>query len=105
MTQEKLSLAVQIAGVIVGIGVAVVAIWGERLRQLWSRPKLHLSLGEPIVNQVKDGRRGWYYLLKIGNRRPSCPAGNVRICLTTIHKKGLDGVWRERAFSGPTQVL
>jgi hypothetical protein len=90
---EKYSLWIGFGGVVVTFAAVVVAIWGERIRQHFTRPKLALSLDEPSLTSVTDGRQGWYYLLCVSNQRSSSPALNVRVLLTRIHKKGPDGCW------------
>lgn len=83
-----------------------VAIWGERIRQLWSGPKLTLELreAEGHLTTRNDKRKGRYYGLVVGNRRPSAPASNVRVLLVSITRRDADGNWRPVTFSAPLQV-
>jgi hypothetical protein len=101
---EKYSLWIGFGGVLATFAAVVVAIWGERIRQTWSSPKLTITLDEPSLTTTNDGRKGWYYLLCVKNERQSSPALNVRVLLTRVFKKGPDGSWQEQRFSGPTQV-
>ena len=101
---ETYSLIVSAIGVLVAIAVVITAIWGERLRQLWTKPKLKLALEKPSFNVTSGGPRGWYYILRVKNERPSSPAKNVLILLTRIYKRGPNGAWREQIFSGPVPV-
>lgn len=98
---EKYTLIISALGVIVTAFVVVVAIWGEKLRQIWANPKLKITLGEPTLNTTTSGVKGWYYLIRISNERPSSPAQNTRLILTKIFKIGPNGSWQERNFSGP----
>lgn len=82
----------------------LVALFGERLRQHWTRPKLVLHLEEPAFTSTNSGHQGWYYLLRVANERRSSPATNTRILLMTIQRKAPDGSWQPQRFSGPTQV-
>ena len=41
----------------------LIAIWGEKLRQIWTKPKLKIGLYEPSLTQTNDGTKGWYYIL------------------------------------------
>jgi hypothetical protein len=101
---EKYSLLVRAFGVAATFAAVIVAIWGERIRQIWNKPRLKVSLNEPAFNVTVSGIRGWYYLIRVANSKPSTPAKNVRLLLTNVYKKGPDGSWREQRFSGPTQV-
>jgi hypothetical protein len=101
---EKYSLIISAAGVLTAIAVVVVAIWGEWFRQLLTKPKLILKFENPSFNVTTNGIKGWYYILRVKNKRSSSPAKNVRILLTNIYKKGPGGSWREVTFSGPVHV-
>lgn len=101
---ERCSLVVNALGAAATLIAVIVAIWGERIRQIWTKLRLKISLTEPVFNTTTQGVKGWYYLIRVANGRPSAPANNVRLLLTKLYKKGPDGLWREQKFSGPTQV-
>jgi len=101
---EKYSLWIGFGGVLATFFAVIVAIWGERIRQRWKRPKLILTLNEPALTLTTSGIKGWYYLICVRNEKRTNPAQNVRILLTRVFKQGPDGAWKERRFSGPTQV-
>lgn len=82
----------------------LVALFGERLRQSWTRPKLKLELIESAFTKNNLARAGWYYLLNASNERLESPASNVRVILTRVLRKSPDGLWQEQRFSGPIQV-
>jgi hypothetical protein len=98
-----------IVSVVLAIGtlaLAAVALWGERLRQWWNRPRLRLSLGDPnLTHLTPSKRKGWYYQLHIENDRIPSPAENVEVRLTHVYLKGPDDSWQEHHFSGPVQVM
>jgi hypothetical protein len=102
---EKYSLVVAVTGIAVTLLAVIVAIWGETIRQFWAAPKLVLGLGESAFNTTSAGQAGWYYILEVSNSRRSYPAVNVRVLLTRVQKKGPDGSWQEKEFSGPSQVM
>jgi len=113
MTEYELqSLALQKVNLWIGgiysiftIIIAAGAIWGERIRQIWASPKLHLSLDEPnLTSHQGIDRKGWYYQLRIQNKKKRAAANNVRVLLFKVMKKGPDGEYHEQKFSGPTQV-
>jgi len=99
------SLIISGAGVVATIIVIVIAVFGERIRQLWRSPKLRIKLDEPTFTQTQDGRNGWYYLLKVRNERKSISAEDTRLHLNKVYKKAPDDTWHEQHFSGPTQVM
>jgi hypothetical protein len=85
----------------------VVAIWGERIRQRWVKPKLKISLSQPTgsLNRRADGKWAWYYSINVVNKRRSSPAISVRVLLIAIEKKRPDGNWIPIVFSAPVQVM
>lgn len=85
--------------------LAAIAIWGEKIRQWWMRPKLVIVLdGSTLTSHSNTDKRGWYYHLRVSNGRRASPASNVRVLLTGVQKKGRDNSWQEEKFSGPVQV-
>ncbi len=102
---ECWSIIVQITGIFVAILVVIVAVLGEKIRQLLLRSKITISLREPNYTITNNGLKGWYYLLKVENFRRNCPAHNVCVMMTKVYKKGPDDLWLEQRFSGPTQVM
>jgi hypothetical protein len=101
---ERWNLILQATGILVTLILATIAIWGEKIRQLWIKPKLELHLDSPSLTSTADGKKVWCYLIKVLNHRNSSPAKNVRVLLTSIFKKRPDGCWAEQRFSGPIQV-
>ena len=93
------------SGVIVTIIVIVVAVFGERIRQLWRSPKLNIRLDEPTYTHTREGINGWFYLIKVWNERKSISAEDTRLNLNKVYKKAPDDTWHEKPFSGPTQVM
>lgn len=102
---EKYSLWINIIFAFLTFAAIIAAIWGEKIRQIWTKPKLKINLCEPSLTKTNTGIRGWYYIIQVSNERSSSPANNARILLTNIYKKGPDGSWIEQKFSGPTQVM
>ncbi len=102
---EKYSLIISVVGLATTIIIIIIAIWGEKIRQIWSSPKLYIKLFEPTFNRTVEGIDGWYYLIQVINDRKSAPANNVRLLLNKVYKKAPDDSWQELKFSGPTQVM
>ncbi len=103
---EKYSLLVTTIGSFVTILAVTVAIWGERIRQWWTKAKLRIFLSDSHGSLTirRDGKKGRYYSLSVTNERRSSPARNVRVLLTGIEKKGPDGNWKQIGFSAPVHV-
>lgn len=103
---EKYSLLVGAVGAFVTFLVVIVAIWGERIRQWWTQPKLRISLSdsEGSLTTRRDGKKARYYSIDVRNERRSSPAKNVRVLLTAIEKKGPDENWKPIIFSAPVHV-
>jgi hypothetical protein len=103
---EKYSVLIAGVSSFVTFLAIVVAIWGERIRQLWTQPKLAISLAdaEGSLTTRADGKKGRYYSLDVTNKKRSSPASNVRVLLTEIKKKGPDQHWRPVTFSAPVHV-
>jgi hypothetical protein len=102
---QQWGLWISIVLVVATLILAAVAVWGERIRQRWVRPKLRLLLDEPHLTFISGtNRRGWYYQLHVVNDRKTSPASNTQVRLTKVFKKALDDSWQEHQFSGPVQV-
>jgi hypothetical protein len=104
-TFEAYSLLIKSISAFLTLAVVIVALWGEKIRQLWTKPRLNVNLYEPSLTETTSGIKGWYYIIRVSNDRPSSPAKNVRVLLKKVYKKGPDGSWQEQVFSGPTQVM
>lgn len=77
---------IQFAYTIVTLGVLVVAVFGEPIRNRWWGPKLRMRLNDPngFVVKRQDGTPTRYYHLEITNERPSVPARGVRVVCTSM---------------------
>lgn len=73
---EKWTLSFQGLGILATLLLAAIAIWGEKLRQIWNKPKLEIHLDSPSLTKTGKGRKGWYYLIKASNLKLSSPAKN-----------------------------
>jgi hypothetical protein len=72
--------------------VAILAIWGERIRALIAGPNLEFKLHNPRGNltERQNGRRTLYYHIKIENKRRWALARRVRVLLVGIAKRASD---------------
>ena len=93
------------------VAVAVMAIWGERVRARLAPPKLELRLHTfrgtlalmtiPGVNMPGGGKPARYYHLKVVNIRPWLSVQNCRVILTAIRRRGADDTYAELEFPVP----
>jgi len=40
------------------LSAVIIAIWGERARQIWSKPKLKIEVAEPTLTSHTDVKKG-----------------------------------------------
>lgn len=95
------------------IAVAVVAIWGERIRSLLAPPSLEIRphtlrgdptrLTSPNVVIPGGGIRVMYYHLKVVNLRPWLTVHNCRCLLKGISRRGPDGRFHPVPMAVPLQ--
>lgn len=97
------------------LAVAVMAIWGEKVRSWLAPPKLairpHILRGTPTrltmegaVN-VGGGRRVMYYHLKVVNLRPWLSVHNCRVLLKDLSRRGPDGRFHAVPMPVPLQFV
>ena len=99
-----------------GIGtiiVAILAIWGDRIRTLLGLgPKLVLELHDHMgeYNELRDDKNnivghGRWYHLRVSNVRKWTKAINVRIVIIELTKPAADGSFIRQPLSGPLQLM
>jgi hypothetical protein len=102
-----------ISNLLVAIGtllIAILAIWGERIKYRCVGPKLSVTLVDPRGEQVdissSPNSPKWarYYHLRVANKRRWAPANNVRVVITQILKPSQDGELANSTLSGPLQL-
>jgi len=99
---EKCYLIISAIDVLFTAIIIILAVYGEKIKQIWSSPKLNIKLAEPNLNKTVNGVEGWYFLIAVTNDRKKVPANNVRLLLNKVYKKAPDNSWKEVKFSGPT---
>lgn len=95
------------------IAVAILAIWGDRIRYtLGLRPKLELKLIDPESELINisvsaDGATtpARYYHLKVTNKNRWSNATNVRVVITGIAIPAADGSYKSQPLIGPLQLM
>jgi hypothetical protein len=86
--------------------VAVVAIWGEKIRAAVAGPDMRLTLKDPAGDLTVrgNGKRTIYYHLQVSNRRTWSPARNTRVVVVDIAKKRPDGSFIAETPIAPLQL-
>jgi hypothetical protein len=94
---SEVGVAATVIGVATGVAVAILAIWGERVRAAFLKPKLRLRLrgdkGELFAGGLSDPsvEPGRYYHLLVTNEARFPAAHEVVVFLTRLEKRGPDG--------------
>lgn len=112
-TESCIKIAIDIATALGTVAVAILAIWGERVRSWLSPPKLEIEAhnnfrGDPNVLTTQTGQlagRGMYYHLKVVNKRPWLPIKNCRVLLMGISRRGPDNVFHPSPLVVPSQLV
>ncbi|MGB8592316.1 MAG: hypothetical protein WA755_05525 [Candidatus Acidiferrales bacterium] len=73
--------------------MAIFAIWGDYYRSKWAGPQLTLLLKNPCGDLFPrgDGKRAYYFHLKIKNKRDWSPAKDVRVLIERAARPRPDG--------------
>jgi|ERR1700691_2100496 hypothetical protein len=88
------------------LAVAVLAIWGDRIRSVLAPAKLtirpHTLEGDPTT---ANGFGLMYYHLKVVNERRWLPVTNCRVLLKGLSKRGPDGHFHALPMAVPLQFV
>jgi hypothetical protein len=97
------------------LAVAVMAIWGEKVRSWLAPPKLiivpHTPHGDPTQLTMEGavnpggGQRAMYFHLKVVNLRTWLTVENCRILLKGISRRGPDGKFHPVPMAVPLQFV
>lgn len=94
------------------VAVAVLAIWGERVRSWLAPPKLvlaeHNFRGDSNIFTTADGTHGarvMYYHLKVVNKRPWLPVRNCSVLLKDVSRRGPDNIFHPFPLVVPPQLV
>ena len=55
---EKYSLWINSIFAFLTLAAIIAAIWGEKIRQIWTKPKLKIMLYEPSLTKTTTGIKG-----------------------------------------------
>lgn len=95
------------------VAVAILAIWGERVRAWLAPPKLEIEVhnnlrGDSNVLTTPSGQpvgNVMYYHLKIVNKRPWLPVKNCRVLLVGMSRRGPDNIFHPVPLVVPSQLI
>jgi len=88
------------------VAVAVLAIWGDKIRAWIAGPQLELSLRDPRGDLTvrANGKKTIYYHVSVTNRRAWSPARAVRVLVVGVAKRRPDGTYFPEPVIAPLQL-
>jgi hypothetical protein len=88
------------------VAVAILAIWGDPVRDLFLGPRLKLSVASPGGDLTKRtlGASVYYYHVKIKNGRRRNAATGVRVVVKGVAKRTPSGTFIEEPLVYPLQL-
>ncbi len=106
MNPDVINAIAQIFTAIGTISVAILAIWGDKIRAAIAGPKLELKLRDIRGDLTfrANQKRTIYYHLQLTNKRKWSPAKYVRVLVTGIAKKRPDGTYFPEPLPIPVQL-
>ena len=106
---------IEIATAIGTVAVAIMAIWGEKVRAWLSPPKLKIEIHTPRGSPTRHtlagaidpsgGVRTMYYYLRVVNLRPWLTAQNCRVLLKAVSRRRPDGSFLQVHMPVPAQLI
>jgi len=106
MGMEYLQLAAFFLTALGTIAVAVLAIWGDKVRELLAGPKVSFFLRDQAASFTYTGEQNKraYWHIDVVNHRKWSPVKKIRLLLTGIEKKGADGALYHQPLPVPVQL-
>lgn len=106
MQFDIINTIAQVFAAVGTVAVAILAVWGDKVRAIIAGPKLELELYDPRGDLTVRGdqTRAIYYHIKVTNRRRWSPARRVRVLVTGIEKKRPDGTFSPEPLMIPLQL-
>lgn len=106
MTTEDLLVLAGFLTAIGTIAVAVLAIWGDRVRDALAGPRITLRLRDERGSLTTRGthQRVIYWHLELINHRRWSPIRNVRLLVTSIEKMRPNGTFFPEHLPVPVQL-
>jgi hypothetical protein len=104
---EIYSLIIQLVGAVGTVAVAIMAIWGDFVRSIFSSPNLKIKLKTATGEKThfSTGTKARYYHLAVSNSRRWSSAKNVVVYLRMVEKQGPDQEWQSEMYTGPVPLV
>jgi hypothetical protein len=89
------------------VAVAILAIWGDSVRDFFLGPRLSLSLvnASGDLTQRANGSKVYYYHLRVRNRKKRIPAQGTRVVVRAISKRTPSGSFVQHPLVYPLQLI
>jgi hypothetical protein len=89
------------------VAVAILAIWGDQVKDYFLGPRLTLSLVSESGDLTKraNGTRVYYYHLRVTNGKRRLPARGVRVVVQGISKRAPSGAFVQQPLVYPLQLV
>ena len=89
------------------VAVAILAIWGDRVRDYLLGPRLALALVNESgdLTQRANGARVYYFHLRVTNGNRRLPAQGVRVVVQGISKRAPSGAFVQQPLVYPLQLV
>jgi hypothetical protein len=106
MEEAVYDIIIRIIQALGTLAVAILAIWGDRIRSAVAGPKISIRLRNEKGNLTlrANQKRTIFYHLELHNHRVWSPVRNVRLLLTSIEKKRPDGTYFPEQVVAPLQL-
>jgi hypothetical protein len=89
------------------VAVAILAIWGDQVKDYFLGPRLTLSLVSESGDLTKrvNGTKVYYYHLRVTNGKRRLPARGVRVVVQGISKRAPSGAFVRQPLVYPLQLV
>jgi len=106
MRSTTIEIVAQVFAAVGTVAVAILAIWGEKIRDWIAGPELQFTLHNPQGDLTKwqTSIRTIYYHIKVENKRRWALARRTRILCTGLAKKAADGSFVPEPLVVPVQL-
>jgi len=100
---ERLSLIVQVVGILAALFLGAIALFREQLNAKFRPPILKVtdSQTKGAISKHGDGSLFMYYHLDVLNERPTSVAKECKVALIAFQKQEVNGNWQEQSLLVP----
>jgi hypothetical protein len=90
------------------VAVAILAIWGDRIRNYLFGPLLELSLVNPLGDLTRHSSTGskiYYHHIRLSNPKGRIPARGVRVVVQGVSRRTPSGAFVQEPLVYPLQLV